>query len=59
MLQINFACNIYHIIGLVIGSVVVPYFFGDLEELQQIHNSYIGGKFVDIGNIISVGCQIR
>ena len=43
MLQINLACNIDHIILRVIVSGRGPYLVGELEELQQIHNSYIGG----------------
>ena len=43
--QINFACNIDQIIGLIIGSGGGTYLFGDLEELQHMHTSYIGKYF--------------
>ena len=37
------ACNIVHIIVCIIGSGGGTYFFGNLEDLRQIHTSYIGG----------------
>ena len=46
MLQITFACNIYHIIGYIIESDGVTYFFGDMKELRKTNTLYIGKQFV-------------
>ena len=57
MLQINFVFNIDYIIGCVIGGGGGPYFFVDLEELQQMHTSYVGKYFVKLRSTICMGCQ--
>ena len=44
MLQINFACNIDQLIWCIIGSGGGPYLFGDLEDLQKNHASYMTGS---------------
>ena len=46
------------IIGCVIGSGGGTYLFGDLEELQKIHTSYIGKQFVEIRETRFIGCQM-
>ena len=46
MVSGDVACNIVHIIVCIIGSGGGTYFFGNLEDLRQIHTSYIGGESI-------------
>ena len=57
MVSGDVACNIVHIIVCIIGSGGGTYFFGNLEDLRQIHTSYIGGG-VYLRETRCNGCQI-
>ena len=59
MLHINFACNIYHIIGFVIGSGGGIDLFDDLEELRQMNTSYMGKQLVELRESRCIGFQMR
>ena len=58
MLQINFVFNIDYIIGCVIGGGGGPYLFENLEDLLQIHTSYIGKQLFDIRQTRCIGFQM-